>query len=751
MIAKDGGYGTRFETLKIEGQGVYIGSVDASLCRHGLGVLISQGTKIVDGEWKQDEFHGIGTQVYQDGRSYVGEHSHGEKHGTGRFIDNDRQVLGQFEDGVIQGIAIVQFPSQGKKLSGYFSNGQLSGFGLVKTRMGDSSYSLRAFFENGVATSIGSEQVDDKMYEGQFENSKKSGAGQYTDPAYPNGGMRYLGYFEGSAFSTYGIQRVGQEFTYEGGFDRGVKAGIGRMMSKRHGCTYIGEFRDDVQHGFGKYQDSFGSYVGYWKDNVRTGLGGLKEANRTYIGEWKDDQRHGVGCEYSENFTFRGEWAKDRPHGKGVLTTKDGEKCVIYSRGVLVNEVANTDPETFMDGLDEPDTEGFKEKAGLKIAEYERYIVEESSKLRHRFDHLGLHRLRDSENQFKKDMSEVKSKFVDIMRTVEANKRALQDKIIRSGVDVARLSALSETIKFAKTAQDSSLPQNFTAVAPVQAMSIDSPTKVRVTGARTENPTDPFIPVDSKVSAVKPPSNVPEVTPVHSLPHSKVQSGYVSYSPDKNDISRAENRSWKGRLQDPNFSPDVTPDKPRSNQDFITQNLAQLKTQVGAVSNTRYGPYELTDPAFPNSTFKITPMKTNTADQHESEKRAYIEAFNQDGHMMRSPYNDPTLAYSDTSRLEPSQANSPFKFSPSAQKQPTTTTQKSWAAPISNTINITDLPVADSSTQNSKDVNRPISSFMPGGQGSTGATQPRRDAADLVSVNEKWAEGMKEESSLGTF
>ena len=64
-----------------------------------------------------------------------------------------------------------------------------------------------------------------------------------------------------------------------------------------NGEKYVGEFKNDMQHGQGTHTFASGSkYVGDWKDNKYNGQGTFTHARGDkYVGEWKDGKENGQG------------------------------------------------------------------------------------------------------------------------------------------------------------------------------------------------------------------------------------------------------------------------------------------------------------------------------------------------------------------------------------------------------------------------------------------------------------------------
>ena len=78
---------------------------------------------------------------------------------------------------------------------------------------------------------------------------------------------------------------------------------IGTVTSSK-GDLYVGEFKDDKQHGQGTYTTANGS---------------------KYVGEWKDGKRHGQGTDtYAGGGKYVGEYKDGKWHGQGTYTFADG-------------------------------------------------------------------------------------------------------------------------------------------------------------------------------------------------------------------------------------------------------------------------------------------------------------------------------------------------------------------------------------------------------------------------------------------
>ena len=103
------------------------------------------------------------------------------------------------------------------------------------------------------------------------------------------------------------------------------------------GDTYIGEWKDNKNHGQGTYTWANGDkYVGEYKDNKRHGQGTYTWADgEKYIGEYKDDNKHGQGTyTYASGAKYVGEFKENKMHGQGTYTYPNG----LEERGYHMND-----------------------------------------------------------------------------------------------------------------------------------------------------------------------------------------------------------------------------------------------------------------------------------------------------------------------------------------------------------------------------------------------------------------------------
>lgn len=163
------------------------------------------------------------------------------------------------------------------------------------------------------------------VYEGHFENSKKTGRGKMSYfAAFPleleqfrqfrtmddlnditpdqfielkNQLSQHTPYkinkgnWANDLMSGVGELTFANGMFYKGHWENGVLSGNGTLR-QMDGSVYKGQFSNDAMSGFGKMTYANGDvYVGYWQNNMKSGRGQMRYNNgHVHIGTWRDDQ-----------------------------------------------------------------------------------------------------------------------------------------------------------------------------------------------------------------------------------------------------------------------------------------------------------------------------------------------------------------------------------------------------------------------------------------------------------------------------
>lgn len=240
----------------------------------------------------------IGKHKFEDGSVYHGDLIRGKPDGFGRREFSNGDIYeGQFENGLFSGHGTLRYKSN-MNFERYFGNWKLGmrhGYGVLALADG---------------TSWEGSWKDDSFLIGRFKR---------YDGLIMSG--KWQGNFlsEGELISVSGDQFTGN-FRPDGSFLEG-------MLRKENGEEYVGQFEQNIFHGFGCLKDVDGSlYTGSFSDGVKTGQGLLVEEDGTrYSGEFIDGLPHGLGEQSDPSgVSYRGFWEGGVRQGVGVIDFGDG-------------------------------------------------------------------------------------------------------------------------------------------------------------------------------------------------------------------------------------------------------------------------------------------------------------------------------------------------------------------------------------------------------------------------------------------
>ncbi len=170
------------------------------------------------------------------------------------------------------------------------------------------------------------------IYEGEMVDSKREGRGicLFTD------GTLYEGEWKRNKEHGYGklMSSDRKQIIYEGEWERGRMQGTGTYYygssdPLKPGSRYVGEFRENLRNGMGRYFLADGSvYDGQWRDGVMNGLGIFTWPDLSmYDGVWKDGKRNGQGLlKKADGFIYDGQWVNNTMEGRGIAIYPNGQK-----------------------------------------------------------------------------------------------------------------------------------------------------------------------------------------------------------------------------------------------------------------------------------------------------------------------------------------------------------------------------------------------------------------------------------------
>ncbi|MDB2423615.1 hypothetical protein N9X05_16885 [Paracoccaceae bacterium] len=348
------------------------------------GVISLGGIKYV-GEFKDGSPDGKGTVQYSTGDKYTGQWKSGRaKHGRGTLTwANGNKYVGEFKDDKTDGQGTLTF-ANGDKYIGEFKDGKQSGQGNYTYAIGNKFVGeYKDGLQNGQGTLT---WADGGKYVGEFRDDKPNGQGTLTWGPNSNwAGDKYVGDFRdgkrnGQGTYSYADGTVEEGIWKDGEFqyakklsppvpvaktptqdDEIISASSGSELpdcpeyrhptkspwmncfgtfSWANGDKYVGEFKEDQQHGQGEITFGLESkfvgekYVGDWKEGKRSGQGIYSyPSGNKYTGGFEDNKRSGEGKYiFANGNIYVGEWKNGERHGLGTFTFANGDKYVGENR-----------------------------------------------------------------------------------------------------------------------------------------------------------------------------------------------------------------------------------------------------------------------------------------------------------------------------------------------------------------------------------------------------------------------------------
>ena len=218
----------------------------------------------------------------------------------------------------------------------------------------------RGEYEKNISDGIRTLEYEDGMiYEGDVVDGFKSGKGTQKQPD----GDKYIGEFKKDQYHGYGKYLWSEsnetEESYEGDFYEGDFRGFGTMVY-RNGDKYEGEYKKDLRNGKGKFTWNSGEvYDGEWYDGQRHGMGTESFPDGTY---WKG--------EYIKNEKYKGKWY----YPKKKKVERNPEKRVPHEIPEDRHRIINEDAEWHGNG-----SGVFISKSGYLVTN--NHVIQDASKV----------------------------------------------------------------------------------------------------------------------------------------------------------------------------------------------------------------------------------------------------------------------------------------------------------------------------------------------------------------------------------
>jgi hypothetical protein len=312
--------------------------------RHGKGSFTTAEGDQLTGVWNRDVLSGDAIYEYANGDVFEGEYRDGKKNGSGRLTTEGGKVLeGTWQNDVIvygvealQGSKVIEgvsywslkcIDASGCTYEGEVKGNIMHGNGRYTYPNGDV---YEGNFENGKKSGKGSLEFTSShtkeriLYVGDFDNNIMNGKGTMT---FENKSS-YVGDFVDGCWDGQGVFYYANGDEYRGGYKNNKKQGFG-IFTWADGSSYEGGFAANKWSGKGKYKYSNGDeYVGGYYNGRKHGLGKFVWADSCaiYQGEYREGAKHGFGRHvYSSGDVYEGMYENNHKHGMGKLTLMNGD------------------------------------------------------------------------------------------------------------------------------------------------------------------------------------------------------------------------------------------------------------------------------------------------------------------------------------------------------------------------------------------------------------------------------------------
>ena len=205
----------------------------------------------------------------------------------------------------------ILYTLNNEKYEGYWERNEIKGKGRFTDK--NEEYTYEGEFINNIINGKGEKYYDNYMYKGEFLNNKKEGFGEESTEDY-----NYIGYFSND-----------------------LRNGKGKIIYKKTGESYEGDFKNDELTGFGTYKwNNNHIYKGEFLNGNMNGMGYYTWPEGGYYkGNYINNIKEGYGeFMWPDGKIFKGSFNNGKPHGKGILIIKNIEKEVIFNNGQIEGE-----------------------------------------------------------------------------------------------------------------------------------------------------------------------------------------------------------------------------------------------------------------------------------------------------------------------------------------------------------------------------------------------------------------------------
>ena len=294
-----------FKQGHYQGTGMLVFSKDTS---HQIVKLSTAPPTLYFGDFCNGKMRGTQSFVlFSSGVTYWGEIEDGLAHGRGKFIEIDKEKRVEYE--------------------GFFKQGEFE----------DNQNKQRFISKGKLLKEYAGKFKENQMIEGKFTEFKEPNVvfqGKWTSPVdgigtIKKGAIKYDGEWRMLKKEDPNCrEELAGEFEYEGGYERGLRSGFGKLDNTKRGEYYEGQFVGGLFSGDGLFKSQAHEYKGGFLAGVKQGLGTLKYLQSGPISSIKgkfdkDEPSSELTVEYTNGDIYRGEMREFKRHGQGEMEYSD--------------------------------------------------------------------------------------------------------------------------------------------------------------------------------------------------------------------------------------------------------------------------------------------------------------------------------------------------------------------------------------------------------------------------------------------
>jgi hypothetical protein len=273
-----------FQVLVIEMPAMVLKNTEGCItgdCNNGYGIYQHSNGEMYEGFFKNAKYNGNGIYYWADGSTYAGKWLDGTRNGEAviYYSDGSSGAVAYEADKFQSGFQKYNYES-GNSYTGDVKDGELNGYGIYTFATGDS---YQGSFVKNSYNGLGKYRfANGSFYIGYFEDGKRNGKGLYVSNEGKMWGGKWSydefipekkhGFADGKVILSGDIQ-IGANKNY---VDANCTTGDclnGSGTRVYNGSTYVGQFRDGAENGFGKTTYQNGNVVEtYYSDGTAVGV-----------------------------------------------------------------------------------------------------------------------------------------------------------------------------------------------------------------------------------------------------------------------------------------------------------------------------------------------------------------------------------------------------------------------------------------------------------------------------------------------